>query len=226
MKNFSNTLVRVIFPKFLNYGILAVILLSIFYSIWIGYIGGIIRGTVFFFFGCLPLMFRRKWGLPLSHGFISLVMVFLFLHVMGNLVGWYETFYPVYELLMHFFGAFILTLIIVIIFTGLDVYEKNISLSLPIILFIALLFTNAFGGFWNIGEYFFDQWLNLFNLHTLQNAIYDMVNNLMGSILAIIVSRRMIANTSKEEFLKLFGLEKEPALRIGRAVVSKVGKDL
>ena len=158
-------------------------------------------GIIALFITFMPLILKRKFKITLPWTLNFLIVLSLYLHMGGQVREWYIIFYPVYDKIGHFIGSATVALLgfasVLILdkFTDLKINKKQI-------IFFIIIFTMAIGAFWEIGEFILDQTIGTNAQHGLEDTMYDMIFNFIGSIFIAIIAIIKFEEKSKDKIVR------------------------
>lgn len=175
------------------------ITLALYQKDYLNVFGGALCLSITF----LPFMLRRKWGIHLPWTLNFLIVLSLYLHVGGQIMGWYLIFHPFYDKFGHFIGSATIALLGFASAITLDKFSK-IKLNKTHIIFFIIIFTMAIGAFWEIGEFILDQTLGTKTQHGLEDTIYDLIFNLIGGLSIALLTKIYFQTMKKQIIFKGF----------------------
>ncbi len=166
----------------------------------------IIMGVVALIITFLPLMLKKRWYVTLPWILNLLIAASFAFHLGGEIQGFYRLLSPFYDKVGHFLGSVTVSLLglaLVIIF---DKHTKAKLTRIHFIFFI-IIFTMALGAFWEIGEFLLDVFTGMKNQPSLEDTMYDIIFNFLGStFIALLVYTRF------EIMKKNIGPKKSPQI--------------
>lgn len=153
---------------------------------------------------CSPMLLNRSFKISLPWELNFLITFTLFLHVvLGEVLKFYDTYY-FWDKVMHILGTAIIGILGFMAVYSFH-YARKIRLSLPLICLFTVIFSMAMGSVWEIGEFFIDQFLGRNTQYSLENTMWDLVNNtIAGLIIGIggIFYVRYVESHSRERLQK------------------------
>jgi hypothetical protein len=165
--------------------------------------GVFILGLISFFITLIPLFLKRKWKITLPWTLNFLLVLMIFLHISGIVIGWYKSFYPFYDKFGHFIGSFTIALLGFTSVLIIDWYTKVELTDKSIIVFV-IIFTLAVGAFWEILEFSSDIFLGTTNQKSLTDTMLDLIFDLVGGIIASIIAMFKLKHGRKNLLEKMF----------------------
>lgn len=127
----------------------------------------------------LPSIVEKSYRVTLPFELDLLITMMIFLHTFfGEWLKFYDRIW-LWDKILHIYGTGVIAILAFMIVYTLH-YIKKIRLTLPLVGLFTIIFAMAVGGFWEIGEFAFD---NIFNKDTqngLDNTMWDLVNDLIG----------------------------------------------
>ena len=190
----------------LSYMMQLLIICYVIYSMFIGDYLWASLGLVCFLLTQIPMVLERRIGVIVPSELKLLITLVLYLHVAGNVRGWYDGYYPVYDKVTHFLAA---TLVAALGFIAIAVLDPSIMIETNgyMAIAITIIFTTAMGAFWEIGEFLFDRFLGTRLQHGLTDTMLDMVFDFMGGCIASFIGNIYLRRKLKEDPINLIGIE-------------------
>lgn len=93
---------------YLSHIMQSLILLQSLYSLYIADYSWGIGGLFGFALTLSPKVLKKRYKLNLPWEFNFLIALSLFIHVTGNMSGWYHLFYPFYDKVAHFVSSMLI----------------------------------------------------------------------------------------------------------------------
>jgi hypothetical protein len=185
-------------------------MLIVVYAVYSIYIGDYVW-AIWGLFACIltltPLMLKRRFHVTLPWELNFLIILSLYLHVSGNVRGWYHLFYPFYDKIAHLVSSITIAVLGFVAAVIMDQYTA-IKMNRPLIVFFVIIFTMALGSFWEITEFLSD---NLFGTQLqpgLGDTMYDLIFDLVGGTIIGVLGDIYLKRTPKERFVRDFLNEK------------------
>ena len=126
-----------------------------------------------------PMIIKRKYNVTLSWELNFLIVLILYLHIGGNVRGWYDLFYPFYDKFMHLLSSALVAIFGFVSTVILTRYVDSIKFNRYLTFFFVIVMTMAFGAFWEIGEFFSDILLNTQLQYGLTDTMLDLIFDLI-----------------------------------------------
>jgi hypothetical protein len=131
----------------------------------------------------MPALLRRSRGLALPRLLEVLIALQLCLHTYwGVWLRCYDAFWW-WDRLLHVSGALIVSFLGFLWLYSLHA-SRALRLSGPLLGLFTVLLGNALGAWWEIAEFLTDRTLGKNTQYGLDNTMWDLINNLIGSVLA------------------------------------------
>jgi len=191
----------------LSYLMQALILIYAIYSFCtLDYLYGI--WSLFAFFLTLtPLILKRRFDITLPWELSLLIVLALYLHVGGGVLGLYELFYPFCDKFAHLISSVLVAILGLISAVIMDQYVESIKMNRFFVAFFVIIFTMAMGVTWEIGEFLSDQILLTQAQHGLNDTMLDLIFDLIGGGVVSILGMIYLKYTPKERFIKEMGID-------------------
>jgi len=151
----------------------------------------------------VPMLMDRQIHITIPWWLTFLIVLSLYLHIAGQYFDWYTSFYPYYDKIAHLISGTTVALIGFTLVLLLDQYTEN-NFNRPVIIFMIIMFTMAFGGLWEIFEYTVDTFLGVEMQHGLDDTMLDMIFVLVGAIVVAALGNFYLRRVSKKTLSHLF----------------------
>jgi hypothetical protein len=191
---------------YLSYLMQALILVYSVYSFYIQDFLWAIGAIFAFFLTITPTLLKKRFYITLPWELNLLIVLALFIHVSGNIRGWYEIFYPFYDKIAHFIASSAVAILGFISAVIFDQYTE-IKINRALIIFFIIIFTMAIGSCWEIGEFLSDKSLGTSFQHGLDDTMWDLMFDLIGGLVVGILGTVYLRKLPKEHFLRDIGIE-------------------
>jgi len=155
----------------------------------------------------VPAVVTRLGSLTLPWQVNLLIALSLYLHVAGEIQGFYVLYYPYYDKIAHLVSGITVSVLAFVIVLLLDRFGR-LNLTRWMIVGFIIIAAMAMEGFWEIYEWLFDTFLGTHLQYDLDDTMLDMISVLIGAIVVALAGNRYLTRFSKEEIA-------------GRMVVSK-----
>jgi hypothetical protein len=133
--------------------------------------------------GLTPPWVRRRCGLALPCGLEFFIALQLCLHTYWGVWLRYYDRYWFWDKLLHFQGTGLVSFVAFLWLESLRAAGRvRLSGAMPALLAVAV--GNALGAWWEIGEFCVDKLLSKNTQYGLDNTMWDLINNLLGSLVA------------------------------------------
>ncbi|HOI59368.1 MULTISPECIES: hypothetical protein [unclassified Methanoculleus] len=146
----------------------------------------------------VPAVVTRRWSITLPWQINLLIAFLLYLHVAGEIQGFYLMYYPYYDKIAHLIAGITVSILAFVIVLLLDRFSR-LNLSRWMIVGFIVIAAMAMEGFWEIYEWLFDTFLGTNLQHGLDDTMLDMIFVLIGSVAVALAGNRYLAEYSKEE---------------------------
>jgi len=146
----------------------------------------------------VPAVATRRWSITLPWQVNLLIVLSLYLHVAGEIQGYYLLYYPYYDKIAHLIAGITVSLLAFAIVLLLDRFSR-LNLSRWMIVGFIIITAMAMEGFWEIYEWLFDTFLGTNLQHGLDDTMLDMIFVLVGAVVVALAGNRYLSRFSKEE---------------------------
>ena len=179
----------------LIYAIYSFCMLDYLYGIW----------SLFAFFLTLtPLVLKRRFDITLPWELSLLIVLALYLHVGGGVLGLYELFYPFYDKFAHLISSIVVAVLGFTSAVVLDQYVESVKMDRYFVAFFVVIFTMAIGSLWEIGEFVSDTFLLTQTQHGINDTMLDLIFDLIGGSIVGLLGAVYLKYVPKERFLREF----------------------
>jgi hypothetical protein len=173
------------------------IAINILIALSLGEYSQVFTGVIGLFLTMVPAIATRKWSITLPWQINLLIAFLLYLHVAGEIQGYYLMYYPYYDKVAHLIAGITVSILAFVIVLLLDRFSRlNLSRWMIVGFIIAAM---AMEGFWEIYEWLFDTFLGTNLQHGLDDTMLDMIFVFIGSIVVALIGNRRLQKFSKEE---------------------------
>jgi hypothetical protein len=157
----------------------------------------------------VPAVVTRRWSITLPWEVNLLIVLSLYLHVAGEIRGFYMLYYPYYDKIAHLISGITVSVLAFVIVLLLDRFSR-LNLSRWMIVGFVIIAAMAMEGFWEIYEWLFDTLLGTNLQHGLDDTMLDMIFVLIGAVVVAFAGNRYLSRFSKEEITDTLVIPKEP----------------
>lgn len=171
---------------------------NILIALSLGEYSQVFTGVIGLFLTMVPAIATRKWSITLPWQVNLLIAFLLYLHVAGEIQGYYLLYYPYYDKIAHLIAGITVSILAFTIVLLLDRFSR-LNLSRWMIVGFIIITAMAMEGFWEIYEWLFDTFLGTNLQHGLDDTMLDMIFVLIGSIIVALAGNRYLQEYSKEE---------------------------
>lgn len=171
---------------------------NVLLALSLGEYSQVFTGVVGLFLTLVPAIATRKWSITLPWQVNLLIAFLLYLHVAGEIQGYYLIYYPYYDKIAHLVSGITVSILAFAIVLLLDRFSR-LNLSRWMIVGFIIIAAMAMEGFWEIYEWTFDTILGTNLQHGLDDTMLDMIFVLIGSIVVALAGNRYLSRYSKEE---------------------------
>jgi uncharacterized membrane protein YjdF len=192
---------------YLAYFMQFLILVSIVYSAYKGDYFFTTIGVLVFFITLIPYLVEREWYITLPWEINFLIVLALYLHFSGHVLGLYDIFYPYYDKIAHFISAFTIATLGFVMVLLLHRYSKIECTRMMVILFI-IVFTMAIGAWWEIYEWLFDSIFGTALQHGLDDTMLDLLFDFCGALVFSPIGLFYLTHLTVREISTIFLGEK------------------
>lgn len=171
----------------------------------------------------LPSLLGRNHNATLPWELDFLITLALFLHTFfGAWLRFYDTIW-FFDKIMHLYGT---SLIAILAFMIVYTFHatKKLRLTMPFIGLFTVAFAMTVGGLWEIGEFIFDRAFGRNTQYSLDNTMWDMVNNLIGGIVVAVIGMFYVRYSRPDERKRItktvgevFKIRKGPKRKLRRS---------
>lgn len=183
---------------YLAYFFQILIAANIFLALSLGEYSQVFGGVIGLFLTLVPAIATRKWSITLPWQVNLLIAFLLYLHVAGEIQGYYLLYYPYYDKIAHLIAGITVSILAFAIVLLLDRFSR-LNLSRWMIVGSIIIVAMAMEGFWEIYEWLFDTFLGTNLQHGLDDTMLDMIFVLIGSVIVALAGNRYLSRFSKEE---------------------------
>lgn len=194
---------------YLAYLFQILIAINILIAISLGEYSQVFTGVIGLFLTMVPAIATRKWSITLPWQVNLLIAFLLYLHVAGEIQGYYLLYYPYYDKIAHLIAGITVSILAFTIVLLLDRFSR-LNLSRWMIVGFIIIAAMAMEGFWEIYEWLFDTFLGTNLQHGLDDTMLDMIFVLIGSIIVALAGNRYLQKCSKEEITDKLVVAEEP----------------
>ena len=146
----------------------------------------------------LPSLLGRNYNATLPWELDFLITLALFLHTFfGEWLRYYDRLW-FFDKIMHLYGTSLIAILAFMIVYTFHATGK-LRLTLPFIGLFTVAFAMAVGGLWEIGEFAFDKTFGRNTQYSLDNTMWDMVNNLIGGTLVAFIGMLYVRYSRPDE---------------------------
>jgi len=179
------------------------IVVYIAYSFYIQDYVWVVWGSFSLILTLIPLMVKRRFNVTLAWELNFLIVLSLYIHVSGNVLGRYRLFYPFYDKAAHLISSITVAALGFVAAVILDQYTE-IKLNRYLIAFFVVIFTMAMGAVWEISEFLSDQFLGTQMQVDLEDTMYDLIFDLVGGIIIGVLGNTLLKRVPKERSAMYF----------------------
>ncbi len=156
----------------------------------------------------VPAAVTRRWNITLPWAVSLLVALSLYLHITGEILGYYEIYYPYYDKVAHLISGITVAVLAFVIVLLLDRFSR-LNLTRWMIVGFIIIAAVAMEGFWEIYEWLFDTFLGTNLQQGLDDTMLDMISVLIGAIAVALAGNRCLSRFSKEEIAGMMVVTEE-----------------
>lgn len=179
--------------------LMKLILIGLF--LYVSFIGDLFlaaaAGTTIFL-SLLPSLLEKSHNATLPWELDFLITLAFFLHTFfGEWLRFYDTLW-FFDKIMHLYGTSVIAMLAFLIVYTLH-FTRKLRLTIPFTGFFTVIFTMAVGGFWEIAEFSFDKMSGHNTQYSLDNTMWDMINNLIGGTFIAVIGMVYVRYSRPEE---------------------------
>ena len=152
-------------------------------ALWRGNWPLAIMATVAVAVALLPAILRHNYRIVLPWFLVFLVVLQLHLHTFWGVWLRYYDSHWFWDKLLHLKGTMLVSLVGFLAAYAIHLCGK-VRLTGPILGLFTVVFGNALGAWWEIVEFLVDKTLKKNTQYGLDNTMIDLINNLLGSLIA------------------------------------------
>ncbi|BBL66968.1 hypothetical protein [Methanoculleus chikugoensis] len=182
---------------------------NILIALSLGEYSQVFTGVIGLFLTLVPAIATRRWSITLPWQVNLLIAFLLYLHVAGEIQGYYLLYYPYYDKIAHLIAGITVSVLAFAIVLLLDRFSR-LNLTRWMIVGFIIITAMAMEGFWEIYEWTFDTFLGTNLQHGLDDTMLDMIFVLIGSVIVALAGNRYLSRFSKEEIAERLVIPKEP----------------
>jgi hypothetical protein len=158
--------------------------------------------AVVLFLTLIPTIIERKYKVAIPWWLTFLIVFILYMHLAGEYYGWYVTLYPYYDKIAHLIAGITVALIGFTAVLLLDRYTKN-NFDRYVIILMIIMFTMAFGAFWEIFEFTMDTFFGTNLQHGNLDTMLDLIFDLLAAIIVAAIGNFYLRRLSKCDLMHL-----------------------
>jgi hypothetical protein len=180
-------------------GLIVIILIASLIS------GGLIAvfiPAVVLFMTLIPTIIERKYKVAIPWWITFLIVLSLYIHLAGEHYVWYLTYYPYYDKIAHLIAGITAALIGFTAVLLLDRYTEN-NFDRYVIILMIIMFTMAFGAFWEIFEFTMDTFFGTSLQHGNTDTMLDLIFDLLAAIIVAAIGNFYLRRLSKCELMHI-----------------------
>ncbi len=159
------------------------------------------------FISAIPSIVRRDLHLVLPVELNLWIVLALFLHVVGGFSGFYDN-VPGWDHVTHAMSASLVAALGFVAVVVVDKYSSSIFLPRHFLAFFILMFTMAFGVFWELMEYASDELTGSRLQYSLSDSMIDLMFDAYGGFIVAFAGAHYLKHTSADHFVESLGVEK------------------
>lgn len=150
------------------------------------------------FLSLLPSLLEKSHNATLPWELDFLITLALFLHTFfGEWLRFYDKLW-FFDKIMHLYGTSLIAILAFLITYTLH-FTKKLKLTIPFIGFFTVTFAMFVGGLWEIAEFTFDKIFGHNTQYSLDNTMWDMVNNLIGGAFVAVIGMVYVRYSRPDE---------------------------
>ncbi|MCC7554600.1 MAG: hypothetical protein KO254_00550 [Methanoculleus marisnigri] len=184
---------------------------NVLLALSLGEYSQVFGGVVAFCLTLVPAVVTHRWNITLPWQVNLLIVLSLYLHIAGEIRGFYMLYYPYYDKIAHLISGITVSVLAFVIVLLLDRFSR-LNLSRLMIVGFVVIAAMAMEGFWEIYEWLFDTFLGTNLQYGLDDTMLDMIFVLIGAVVVALAGNRYLSRFSKEEITgRLVIPEESPA---------------
>lgn len=150
------------------------------------------------FLSLLPSLIGKSHNTTLPWELDFLITLALFLHTFfGEWLRFYDRLW-FFDKFMHLYGTSVIAIIAFLITYTLH-FTKEFRLTIPFVGFFTITFAMFVGSIWEIAEFSFDKLFGHNTQYSLDNTMWDMINNLIGGTLVAFIGMLYVRYSRPDE---------------------------
>ena len=177
------------------------------------------------FLTLIPVILERKVKITIPWWLTFLIVLSLYIHLAGEYFEWYLLFYPYYDKIAHVISGVTVALIGFTAVLLLDRYTEN-NFNRVLIVIMIIMFTMAFGAFWEIYEFLVDTFLGGDLQHGNTDTMLDMMFVLLGGVIVAGTGNFYLRRISKCDMAKILAGDPDFPRKPGGMVIDKESCEL
>lgn len=180
-------------------GLIVLILIA---SLVTGGLFAIFIPAVVLFMTLIPTIIERKYKVAIPWWLTFMIVFILYMHLAGEYYGWYVTLYPYYDKIAHLIAGITVALIGFTAVLLMDRYTQN-NFDRYVIILMIIMFTMAFGAFWEIFEFTMDTFFGTDLQHGNIDTMVDLLFDLLAAIIVAAIGNFYLRRLSKCDLMHL-----------------------
>jgi len=183
---------------YLAYLFQSLIAVNILIALSLGEYSQVFTGAIGLGLTLVPTVITRRLSITLPWQANLLIAISLYLHIAGEIRGFYMLYYPYYDKVAHFVSGMTVSVLAFVAVLLLDRLSR-LNLSRWMIVGFIVIAAMAMGAFWEIYEWVFDTFLGTELQYGLDDTMLDMIFVLIGAIIVAVAGDCYLSRSSKEE---------------------------
>ena len=183
---------------YLAYLFQSLIAVNVLIALSLGEYSQVFTGAIGLGLTLVPTVITRRLSITLPWQVNLLIAISLYLHIAGEIRGFYMLYYPYYDKVAHFVSGMTVSVLAFVAVLLLDRFSR-LNLSRWMIVGFIVIAAMATGAFWEIYEWVFDTFLGTDLQHGLDDTMLDMIFVLIGAVIVAIAGGHYLSRSSKEE---------------------------
>lgn len=180
---------------------------------WVYVFGGVTAVIL----SLIPSILKRNYHFHLPLPLEILIVISLFFHVGGEVLGGYR-YIPHYDTLTHFISGFTVAFLAFIIIYILHVYWDGLVMDKYAMAFLVVLCTIAMGVVWEFTEWFSDMVFSTYTQWSYQDTIKDLAVDTFAGILVAVIGVNMIKKGTFQVMTQDLGFQ------IDKKIIQKIAE--
>jgi hypothetical protein len=165
------------------FGLQGLLLLFSLVTFMMGDLGHAVSAAIVFAFTLVPYALERRHEVVFGVPVYFAIFAAIYLHGIGDLMGFYDYLHPVFDKITHITAAVIFTLLGLVLVLLIDRYNTH-QLERKVIFVGIISMTIALGAIWEVIEFAVDQVFSAGLQRGLDDTMLDLCFDIAGAVVA------------------------------------------